>query len=213
VDRKELETSLRYHQRRLTKINRQARIAQALIELRRRQLAQLVDGSRKAVEWALRQAADGVVESPPFSNRGPRIDQWQKDVGMQGQPWCGAFTFAALKVAGVKGLSWRMRYTPFIVEDAKAGRNGLLRVVPVADAQAGDLWVVDFKPAGVIQHVGLLVRKPKWSRLRRCWVFWTVEGNTSPGSGGSQDNGGGVYRRKRYANELATVVIARPRWS
>ena len=38
----------------------------------------------------------------------------------------------------------------------------------------------------------------------------TIEGNTSSGNAGSQDNGGGVFRRKRPASVI--VGCARPRY-
>jgi hypothetical protein len=42
-----------------------------------------------------------------------------------------------------------------------------------------------------IQHVGFV------ERVRADGTLVTIEGNTSSGTSGSQDNGGGVYRRTR----------------
>ena len=67
---------------------------------------------------------------------------------------------------------------------------------------AGDLvcyrWDKDDWPdhVGIVEKVEALPRPLKG----RPWYFVrTIEGNTSPGIFGSQANGGGVYRRRRWA--------------
>lgn len=155
----------------------------------------------KALAFA--KANIGVVEHPANSNRGPKIDQWQRDVDMLGQPWCGAFVHAALKAAGVKGLSSRMRYTPYILSDAKNGANGLTKVVSWADAKPGDVVLFNWD-GGVVDHVGLVEKVLSPTALQ------TIEGNTSSSTAGSQSNGGGVYRRTRDRHFVAAII--RPTW-
>lgn len=139
----------------------------------------------------------GTKESPANSNRGPQIDKWEQAVDMIAQPWCGAFVHAALDHAGVKGLSSRMRYCPYIIEDAKAGKNGLLKVVPWEDRTPGDLLVYQWD-TGPVDHVGLY-----FSDARGPVTVNTVEGNTAVGN---DSNGGEVMRRVRDRKFVAAVV-------
>lgn len=156
---------------------------------------------KKAIKFALSHV--GVSESPAGSNRGPLIDQWEREVDMVAQPWCGAFQHAVLTHAGVKGLSSRIRYVPYIVEDAKAGVNGMLKVVPFAERAPGDLVIFQFD-TGAVDHVGMYLGTNPDGTLK------TVEGNTSSGVTGSQDNGGCVAVRSRSRNLVAAIV--RPRY-
>lgn len=166
-----------------------------------------VSAAKRAITWANAQV--GTVEQPAGSNSGPKIDAWQKLVEtkpgeMHGQPWCGAFMFATLKAAGVKDLSWRMRYVPYIVEDAKLGRNGMKQLVPWADRKPGDLVIYQFD-TGAVDHVGIYLGDNADGTIR------TVEGNTSSGTAGSQSNGGGVFRRARARAVIA--YLARPKYA
>lgn len=145
-------------------------------------------GAKKACAWALDQI--GTVEQPAFSNRGPKIDIWEKaTLGYSGYPWCQAFVNYSLVRAG--GPQLTSAYTPQVVQWANEKRYGLQRV---STPRPGD-WVY-FKFPGVssafCDHVALYVGDGK-----------TVEGNTSSGAQGSQNNGGGVYLRQRGT---ATVV-------
>lgn len=160
----------------------------------------------QALKYA--QSQIGTVESGG-NNHGPKIETWQKRVEtkpgeMAGAPWCGAFMFSALQAAGVKGLSWRMRYVPYIVEDAKLGRNGMKQLVSWSDRKPGDLVIFNFD-GGPVDHVGMYVHDNPDGTVS------TVEGNTSSGQAGSQANGDGVYARVRARALIAYLV--RPRYS
>lgn len=157
--------------------------------------------AKKTLQYA--QAHVGVTESPPGSNTGPQINEWERAVGMIGQPWCGAFAFACLEYGGVKGLDGRMRYVPFIVEDAKAGIHGLLKIVPRAERKAGDLLIYQWD-TGPVDHVGLYISTDPDGNYR------TVEGNTSTSVAGSQSNGGIVANKVRSPTTVAYVI--RPRY-
>lgn len=141
----------------------------------------------------------GVKESPANSNRGPKIDEWQQAVGMLAQPWCGAFVAACLRKAGVK-VTDRMRYCPYIVEDAKAGRNGLVKVVPWSQRQTGDLFVYQWD-SGAVDHVGIYTGRDSNG------LALVIEGNTAVGN---DSNGGQVMERERDRKFVAAVC--RPRW-
>lgn len=183
-------------------------VAKANVARRQAQLDKLPGPRAKALKQAL--SFVGTVEQPAGSNTGAAINVWQSQFGMHGQPWCGAFVGAMVNAAGAK-VSNRIVYTPYIYADAIASQHGLERAVwkdvfLVKDhvAHSGDLVLFDFG-AGGIKHVGML-RKP-WNGKG---PLYTVEGNTSFGNGGSQDNGGAVALRER---DIALVhSIVRVQW-
>lgn len=159
----------------------------------RRKYLDANSGPAAALAWARDQV--GVTESPAGSNRGRKVSAWQRETaGIDGAPWCGAFVGKALLVAGVD-ITARIVYCPYIVDDGEAGRNGMAKRVRWQDRKPGDLIVF-----GSQQHVGILDS----DRTH------TIEGNTSAGSSGSQDNGGGVFRRDRGSGWVAAVI--RPDW-
>lgn len=87
--------------------------------------------------------------------------------------------------------------------DYRAGHGGR---VSKSEAAPGDVLVFDWNwNTASTNHVGILEKRLSGSR------FQTIEFNTSPGSGGSQGNGGGVYRRVRKHSQVRHVI--RPNWS
>lgn len=157
-------------------------------------------GSASVMKWAASQV--GRTEN---NNRAPWLDAWARHyVGswMVGQPWCGLFCIAAWDHGAKKRLPQGTVYTPNIVSWARNGTY--FKLVHSSQAKPGDLVVFNFPGgSGVADHVGL-ARGPA-----RGGVIPTIEGNTSPGSGGSQANGGGVYKRSRPVGTIAAV--ARPK--
>lgn len=150
----------------------------------------------------------GVTESPPNSNRGPQVDEWERACNFLAGPWCGAFTNACLVAAGLTS-NWRMRYCPYVEADAKGGAGGWKWITTGSgDVQPGDIVLYG---SGLAEHQGI-VEKVSGGR-----DVQTIEGNTSGGPGGSQSNGGGVFRRKRHEDgSLGGFPIrgyARPPWS
>lgn len=155
-------------------------------------------GPAKAVAWAVQQI--GTTEQPANSNWGPKIQDWIKFTGYTSPvPWCGCFVaYASVKVAGALIPNrLRLGYVPYIVADANSRSNGL---VAVSDPKPGDFACFDFD-GGVADHVGLV--ESVTASTVTC-----IEGNTSPGTSGSQANGGGVFRRTRPRNQV--VCFARP---
>jgi hypothetical protein len=176
--------------------SRQAKASRELAARRVKQIRERTHGPDAAVRWALKQAADGVVEHPAGSNWGPRIEDWIKASGYEGPvPWCQCFANAAAVHGGAPQL--RTGYTPTVL----AGIGGYIQI-PASRAQRGDF--VFYKWPGVSRdscdHVGVLVDAPALSTVR------AVEGNTSPGTGGSQNNGGGVYVRTRPRSVVVGFV-------
>jgi hypothetical protein len=148
----------------------------------------------KSADW--HNAHLGITESPADSNCDSRSDgiRHAQDTCANGtwlryQPWCGVWTFMGLFQSGKvrSGTDSWMASVASIEDYAKAG-NGPFRgwTTDGSKAKKGDLVVL----FGRGQHVGT-VREITSSTCR------TWEGNTSSGSGGSQSNGGGSYKRDR----------------
>lgn len=174
-------------------------IERAVPRLRRKRRRERKVGPLDAVAWCRRQL--GTTEHPPGSNWGEPVEDWIRFTGYTGPvPWCGCFAaFAVVKIGGAAiPAVQRLGYHGFIIDDARAGRNGL-RAVPVEEARPGDLVAYDFA------HIGVIVGRTEAGAVH------TIEGNTSPASGGSQNNGGGVYERRRPIGDVA--VIARPAYA
>ena len=123
----------------------------------------------------------GETERPPGSNEQPFA---ARAGHANGQKWCATYIVACARDVGLK-LPSESAYTPTMADGFRlAGRW-------FQDPQPGDLGFVDFKDhVNRIQHV-LVVTGQTGSTIL------SVEGNTSSGSQGSQDNGGGVYERRR----------------
>lgn len=119
--------------------------------------------------------------------------------GESGVPYCAMFVSYCLNWAGVEAAGLPGSYVPWILSaNSDAGR-----LVANEDAQPGDLVMFDWQGDGVADHIGIVEE----NHPDEGWMQ-TIEGNTSPGSGGSQSNGGGVYRRAR--NYSSIIGVARP---
>ncbi len=146
-----------------------------------------------ALELAVSQI--GVKESPPDSNQ-VKYSSWYGMVG----PWCAMFVTWCYETnkrrespSFVKGS--RYAYVPYIVADARAGKNGL---VTTDDPVPGDLVCYDWQWDSEYDHVGLF---EKWAGGGS---FQAIEGNTSTSN---QSNGGQVMRRTRTRGGQGTVFV------
>ena len=128
------------------------------------------------------------------ANRGPRVERFLRSVGLgPGQPWCAAFVSHVLEAAGARGpADGRGRVirsglaAHFITAGSVRASEALRGVKAVSDGAV----VIWRRGSGPFGHAGFVVR---WRGARG----ETVEGNTSPGAGGSQADGDGVWRRTR----------------
>lgn len=104
-----------------------------------------------------------------------------------GYAWCGGFQVAAYKQAGVDLMrcAWWF-YTPYIKTFAQK-----IGAWKTGGGEYGDQVLFDWTLDGVIDHVGASWPDPNAAAYR------SVEGNTSPGTAGSQSNGGGAWVRYR----------------
>lgn len=116
----------------------------------------------------------------------------------QGQPWCAAFVrWVDLHASAPDLPISNPYYCPSIVTYARQHKLWL----PVDQGSPGDLILFQWKKNGVADHVGRVVTKGNG-------VYATVEGNTSSGNTGSQNNGGGVYARNRsYTNGTVLGIL------
>lgn len=117
--------------------------------------------------------------------------------------YCDIFvTWCFWKAGALDALPGRASYNTDV--RANAGRRaGAL--VPLADAQPGDVLVYDWNRAtAATNHVGILERITPTGNVQ------AIEGNTSVGSAGSQGNGGVVARRVRAPQTVRYVI--RPQW-
>lgn len=139
----------------------------------------------------------GVKESPANSN----IVIFSKWYGLIG-PWCAMFVTYNYEVgAGSKAFNHdaaRWAYCPFMVNDARAGRNGL-KEVSAANVRPGDIVLFDWDKDGVADHVGLF---EGWKDSKKT-KFVAIEGNTSPTN---NSNGGEVMRRDRTKKDAICFV-------
>lgn len=150
----------------------------------------------RAIEYAPTRL--GLVENPPGSNRGGFITTMQKAFGdwLVGLAWCGVFAGYILRHVGVK-VTYRVASVNNIVNDAKAGKHGFRKWRSnERDVEAGDLAVI----FGPDVHVEFVLEVTATG-------CWTAGGNTSPGAGGSQSNGGGSYRRFRTWAEIYGIAV------
>lgn len=139
----------------------------------------------------------GITESPPGSNR----TQFGRAYGMDGVPWCAMFVWFVLEHFQLRHI--KSAYTPTVAQwyaDQKRGFTDETKI------QVGDLLFFNFPDTlDRIQHIAFATSPFKAGKVE------TIEGNTSAGPGGSQDNGGGVFRRDRGPAEI--VYIGRPFYS
>ena len=138
----------------------------------------------------------GTKESPPNSNR-VLFSTWYGLVGS----WCAMFvSYCSVKVGiGSFKRGVHYAYVPFIVADARAGRNNLV-LVHYSNVQPGDYVCYDWNGDGTADHVGIFEKKISSTQ------FVAIEGNTAVGN---DSNGGEVMERSdRYVSEVQAFVRA-----
>lgn len=147
----------------------------------------------------------GVTERPPGSNRGTLIDRWNLDAcGVTGVYWCASFVHGMFKEAGVT-----------LAGGASVG-NIRTWAASVGDIvkrpRRGDLACFEFGEgaAAFDDHIGFVekVLALRWGNGTFTGWIQTVEGNTSAqGKTGSQSNGGGVFRRRRWVRGIGAQFV------
>lgn len=129
------------------------------------------------------------VQEVDGSNRGPEINMFLASVGLPpGTPYCAAFVSFILD-SNPKIIFPPIRSglaTNFITAQSMRASEVMLGMVR---PRAGDI-VIFRRGNGIYGHTGFV---KSWDKV--CGV--TIEANTSPGPGGSQRDGDGVWERDR----------------
>jgi peptidoglycan hydrolase-like protein with peptidoglycan-binding domain len=134
----------------------------------------------------------GEKESPANSN----VCKFSKWYPMAGSPWCAMFVSWVLDRARIEG--YKHAYTPSGAALFQQHHRWF-----TANPKPGDVVYFDFPDSlPRIQHVGFV------EKVNGDGSIVAIEGNTSAGDGGSQDNGGGVFRRVRARSLI--VGFGRP---
>ena len=132
---------------------------------------------------------------------GTKYGRWYAELtgepyyGESGVPYCAMFASWVFAQAGATCPGLPSAYCPYIERDARSAGA----VVEKRSARPGDVVLFDWGGDGVADHMGI-VEQNSGAYLT------TIEGNTSSGAGGSQGNGGGVYRRTRSFATVRCVV-------
>lgn len=140
----------------------------------------------------------GYTEHPKDSN----ITKYGQVYGIQSY-WCVIFLWWLFREAGLASIFYngnRVASCRLLLDWATV--NGL--VISKQDIQAGDIVILNFSGTNDTQHCGLVIDSQPGSWCK------TIEGNTTPGEEGSQDNGGCVALKKRYPNQI--VGAFRPKY-
>ena len=126
----------------------------------------------------------GNTESPAGSNR-TKYGKW---MGLDGQPWCMSFVQWCCAQAGHL-LPYRTGSCSDLLGWYRRNHPEQVFTTP----KPGDIIIYNFGHTGFVESVG-------------SGTITAIEGNTSAGEAGSQDNGGGVFRRTR-SKKLVTAYI------
>lgn len=136
------------------------------------------------------QTQVGITENPAGSN----LQKYGAAYGFNGVPWCVIFLWWVFQTAG-EGKAF--------YDGGKTASCGvLMRWAKSAgrwkteNPQPGDIVILNFSGNSDTEHCGLI------TKVIDAQSFQTIEGNTTPGLEGSQDNGGNVaikIRRRQNA--------------
>ncbi|MBY4796774.1 CHAP domain-containing protein, partial [Collinsella sp. AGMB00827] len=118
--------------------------------------------------------------------------------GTNGVPYCAMFVSYILAECGVEVPGFP---TASCLAALSGARGAGIVLANKYDARPGDIVLFDWDPqlGNGVDHVGFVERN--------CGSYiQTIEGNTSPGTSGSQGNGGGVHRRTRSWGVVAAII-------
>lgn len=131
----------------------------------------------------------GVKESPANSNH-VKYNDWYygKSVSGPSYPWCCVWVCWVFHQAGMP-LPIKTASCSALLSWYRKNKPGSVRNSP----EPGDIVIYNFGHTGIVESVGH-------------GTITAIEGNTSPGASGSQDNGGQVCRKTRQTH-LVTAYI------
>ncbi len=131
----------------------------------------------------------GTMEIPANSNN-VKYNTWYygKTVSGSAYPWCMAFVQWVFNQTGMK--------LPYLTASCSALLSWYQKNQPasvVKTPQPGDIIIYNFSHTGIVESVG-------------SGTVTAIEGNTSPGTTGSQSNGGMVCRRTRSTSLVIAYI-------
>ena len=132
----------------------------------------------------------GYTESPPGSNR----TKYGAAYGLDGYSWCVMFLWWCFREAGESAA--------FYGGGRTASCGALMRYYQsrgrwvTGNYQPGDIVILNFSGTQDTEHCGIVMESHPDGSVT------TIEGNTTPGLEGSQDNGGSVARKRRYPRNI-----------
>lgn len=130
--------------------------------------------------------------------------KYGKWYGLDGNPWCAMFVSWVYAEAGLVETVAASTKKGFASCDAGLkwfAKKG--KLVPIGDAQPGDIAFFQFDEDAQPDHVGIIVKNNTTLKRLIC-----IEGNTAGDAKGSQSNGDGVYEKKRPYSLV--MAVARP---
>ena len=138
-----------------------------------------------------------------YKETGNNDTMYGKWFGLNNQPWCAMFVSWCFDQAGL--VSKVAAQTKKGFASCDVGLKWFTKknkIVPVGQAQAGDLVFFQFDKDAQADHVGICASNDGKGFLM------VYEGNTSGDSKGSQSNGDGVFLKKRSYSLI--MGVARP---
>ena len=149
----------------------------------------------------------GVKESPANSNNVIfNTDYYGHSVSGTSYPWCCAFCWDIFRMCGAGSYFYgggKTASCTTLLNYYKSKHPDWVKT-DLTKAEPGDIVLFQFtaskKKQGIAGHVGIFDEKVNTSK------FYAVEGNTSSGVLGSQDNGGCVARRLRYLSQVIAII-------
>ena len=144
------------------------------------------------------EAEVGVREVPIDSNRGERVEEYQKATWLDGTgwPWCAAFVCWCIREASkTETALFDLPLTAGAWDFVNWANDQGLQVFDPQEGKPlirrGDIIVFRFS------HIGIAVQDSIYDLIQ------TVEGNTD--EQGSRE-GGGVYKKTRYRSSVRSVI-------
>lgn len=142
----------------------------------------------------------GTKESPRGSNKVVfNRDYYGKDVSA---PWCCAFVWDVYRMAKASAYFYgggKTASCTTLLNWYRKNRNKWVHK-DITRLKRGDLVFYQFDKDDNADHIGI------FEKIIDGKNFYAIEGNTSSGNAGSQDNGDGVYRRKRPMSKVMAFV-------
>jgi hypothetical protein len=170
-------------------------------------------------ELAVRQIAKWVGRHEVgYNNRGPFVEMLQRADSLPGEgyAWCQSLQNGAWRLV-TGGRVQKVNGRDEIVGGTMLGGGtasvGMFRDWArsmgyiVTRPFRGDHVLFQFTSDTWPDHIGIV---EKVLRLGPVLILQTLEGNTSPDAGGSQSDGGGVYRRRRVVRTSKVIFVRMP---